>query len=136
MTQKRHQWTKVLFALIAAATTCAAAGKAIADDAVLEIEGTCPGQVRISWSGALPNRPMGIVCGNEIGSAVIPGGRCLGTVIGIRGSLQAVVFLNTRTNGAGSATGRASKNACGRYLQLVVSTLDHPCQISNPARLP
>lgn len=136
MTQKRHKWTTVLFATIVTATTCPGADHAIADDAMLEIEGTCPGQVRISWSGAVPNRAMGVLFGFEMGEVTIPAILpCSGTVIGVAGFVRPVARLQTGPNGEGMAIGRAAGDFCGGYIQLAISG-QHPCQLSNVVQVP
>jgi len=112
-------------------------GPLVAADAVLEIEGTCPGQVRISWSEALPDRRGGLVFGELKGTFVIPSGfPCSGMALGVARRVRWLRTVQSDSNGSGIATGHANPSACGGFLQLVFSTPQWPCQLSNVVQIP
>ncbi|MCC6908031.1 MAG: hypothetical protein IT430_08840 [Phycisphaerales bacterium] len=98
----------------------------------LRISGACPGTLTVSWSNATPSRQQGIVFGNNLGSTIIPGGPCAGTMLGIAGNVRLVNTVGTG-NGSGSVNGQAGTSACGHYLQLVESG---SCNTSNVAQIP
>lgn len=96
------------------------------------VSGTCPGTVRVAWSGATPNRQQGIVFGNNQGSTTIPNGACQGTQLGIQGQVRLVNIIGTGS-GSGSVNGSAGTSACGHFLQLVESG---SCNTSTVAQIP
>jgi len=101
----------------------------------LALGGHCPGIINIGWSGATPNRQMGIVYARNLGSFRVPGGPCAGTPLGLGTSqLQLVNTIGTG-GGSGNVNGNAGTAACGGYLQLVVID-GNPCTTSNVALLP
>ncbi len=97
---------------------------------------TCPGIAAVRWSNAPPNRQMGLVFGNRIGTTPISTGPCGGTTLGIAGSVQLVRTFSSGPSGLGEISGPVSAGACGRYLQLVIVDGDPqrviPCSTSNP----
>jgi len=99
----------------------------------LSTSGSCPGEVTVSWSDAPENVVMGLVFALSTGNAVIPGGPCAGTVLGLgRQQLQLVRTVNSG-NGSGSVVGSVSNNTvCNGYLQIVESD---SCGTSNVARV-
>jgi len=100
----------------------------------LSLRGTCPGTITLAWSGATPNKTMGIAFANTTGSFVIPGGPCGGTQLGL--SSSGLQLVNTISTGSGSGTvnGNAGTAACSHYLQLVVVDAS-PCTTSNVAQI-
>lgn len=98
----------------------------------LDVTGTCPGTVTVSWSNADPNVTQGIVYGSRLGSTTIPTGVCQGTILGIAGNVQLVRTVNTGS-GSGSVNGQANQGACGGYLQLIQGS---DCSTSNPDQIP
>lgn len=103
----------------------------------LALSGSCPGTVRVEWSGATPRAQQGLVFGARQGSTTIPGGNpCPGTVLGVAGQVRLVDppgFFGTGQNGSGSIQGNAGAGACGSFLQLVEGGT---CQTSNVAQIP
>ncbi len=101
----------------------------------LIINGECPGNIFVSWSGAAPNTDMGVLFAYNEGSYTIPGGPCSGTELGLgRGGLRLVTVLDSG-NGSGRAEGRVVACACGGFLQLIVVD-GNPCSTSNVAQVP
>ncbi len=101
----------------------------------LALGGHCPGTINIGWSGATPNRQMGIVYARNTGSFQVPGGPCAGTLLGLgTNQLQLVNTIGT-AGGSGNVNGNAGGGACGGYLQLVVVDAN-PCTTSNVVALP
>lgn len=100
----------------------------------LIVEATCPqgGAARVTWTGAPPNRTQGVVVGLRQGTTNIPSGPCVGTALGVAGSVRLVHTLNTGT-GSGTLNARAGAGACGRWVQLVA--VADPCATSNVARI-
>ncbi len=97
------------------------------------ITGTCPGTVRLSWSGARPNIQQGIVFARNTGNFVIPSGPCQGTQLGL-GTNQLQLYNTIGTgNGAGSVNAQAGPGACGGFVQLIQVP---GCQTSNVAQVP
>ncbi len=115
------------FALVATGITGWSGGMRLATS------GACPGQVTASWNDAPQNVVMGLVFALSTGSAVIPGGPCAGTVLGLgTQQLQLVRTVNSG-NGSGSVSGQVANNSvCLGYLQLVESA---NCGTSNVVRV-
>ncbi len=104
--------------------------------AFLRISGTCPGRVTVSWSGATPSRPMGIVFASSTGNFTIPGGLCGGTQLGLSSNgLQLVYTGNTGSNGSGQVSSNAGTPACRKYLQMVIAD-GSPCNTTNVVQIP
>lgn len=124
---------------VAAAVVFAFPALASAGDLTLEVSGDCPGQLTLRWSGAEPNRPMGIIFAERLGSYVLPGA-CQGTQLGINpafGRGRLLIVISTRPTGSGSVMGTASGLDCGGYLQSVVKSGNGlPCVTSNVAQVP
>lgn len=100
----------------------------------LTLSGSCPGPITVSWSGATPNKNMGIVFASNTGNFTIPGGPCGGTTLGL--GTRDLRLVNTISTGSGSGrvNGNAGTPACGGYLQLVVIE-GSPCTTSNVAQI-
>lgn len=98
------------------------------------VSGSCPGTVRVDWSGATPNKQQAIVFASNTGNFSVPSGPCQGTVLGL--GTQNIRLVNTIStgNGSGQVNGNASGAACGGFLQLV--TIGSPCETSNVAQIP
>lgn len=110
----------VAVAVLSIAAVALDAGRAAAcmGDYTLSITGTCPGRIRLEWSGALPDRQQAIVASREEGHEVIPSGQCAGTVLGL-GPRQLYLVRLYRT---GSGSGFVNANTgqyCGWFVQLV-----------------
>ncbi|MCL4196914.1 MAG: hypothetical protein KJZ69_05420 [Phycisphaerales bacterium] len=102
----------------------------------LSTSGDCPGRVTVSWNGATPSRPMGIVFANTTGNFVIPGGACGGTQLGLSNQgIQLVYSGNTGANGSGQVSSNAGTLACRKYLQMVIVD-GSPCTTTNVAQIP
>jgi len=102
----------------------------------LRVDGACPGQITVSWSGATPGRPMAIVHANTTGSFVIPGGPCGGTQLGLGSAGIRVAYQGaTGPNGSGDRSSRIGTGVCRHYLQMVVVS-GSPCETSNVAQIP
>ncbi len=103
----------------------------------LALSGSCPGTVRVQWSGATPQAQQAIVFGARPGSTTIPNGNpCAGTLLGLAGQVRMVDppgFFGTGQSGSGSLQGNASSGACGGVLQLVEGG---SCNTSNVAAIP
>lgn len=104
---------------------------------VLALSGSCPGTVRVQWSGATPRVQQAIVYGARTGSTTIPNGNpCAGTRLGVAGQVRLIDppgFFSTGQSGSGSLQGNASSGACGGVLQLVEGG---SCNVSNVAAIP
>jgi hypothetical protein len=99
-----------------------------------QLTGTCPGTVRLAWSGAPANKPMGIVFAQNTGSFTINSGPCAGTQLGL-GTQQLQLYNTINTgNGSGAVNAQAGPGACGGYVQLVA--VDSPCKTSNVVQVP
>lgn len=101
----------------------------------LTLGGRCPGTINVGWSGATPNKTMGIVFASNDGNLVIPGGPCGGTRLGLSGANIRLVNTVSTGNGSGSVNGQAGSGACGGKIQLVVVD-GNPCTTSNVVGLP
>jgi len=102
----------------------------------LSIDGVCPGTITLFWGGAPSSTTQVILIGNSLGSFTIPPGPCVGTVMGIMGSVSIVTppgFFSTGPSGTGSVSGTAGAAACGRYLQMIEGSV---CMITNPVQIP
>ncbi len=97
------------------------------------ITGTCPGTVRLAWSGARPNIQQGILFARNTGNYTIPSGPCQGTQLGL-GTNQLQLYNTIGTgNGSGSVNAQAGPGACRGYVQLIQVP---GCQTSNVAQVP
>ncbi len=97
------------------------------------ITGTCPGTVRLSWSGAQPNRNQGILFARNTGNYTIQSGPCQGTQLGL-GTNQLQLYNTIGTgSGAGSVNAQAGQGACRGFVQLIQVP---GCQTSNVAQVP
>lgn len=102
---------------------------------MLTLDGRCPGEINVAWSGATPNQSMGILYARNAGRFVVPGGPCAGTELGLGANqIQLVSTVNTG-EGSGSINGHAGAGACGGYIQLVLAN-GAPCATSNVVQLP
>lgn len=78
-------------------------------------QGSCPGSMSISVTGATANAPVAILYGQS-GSYTRPNGLCAGTTISISNPTLATV-LNTNGQGAASLSFNAPPALCGRTVQ-------------------
>lgn len=102
----------------------------------LSLGGTCPGQISVTWNGATPGRPMGVLFARNTGTFVVASGPCAGTRLGLGAAqLQLAARISTGPDGSGRANASVSGGACGGHLQLVVAD-GSPCATSNVAQLP
>ncbi len=101
-----------------------------------DITGTCPGQIRLTWSGAQPNKQQAIVFARNTGSYTIPSGPCQGTQLGL-GTNQLQLYTTIGTgNGSGGVNATVQTGACRGYVQLLVTNGGSPCAKSNVKQLP
>ncbi len=101
----------------------------------LDITGTCPGQIRLTWSGAQPNKQQAVVFARNTGSFTVPGGPCAGTRLGL-GTNQLQLYTTIGTgNGSGGVSATVQSGACRGYVQLV-TIFGSPCATSNVKQLP
>ncbi len=101
----------------------------------LNITGTCPGQIRLTWSGAQPNKQQAVVFARNTGSFVIPGGPCAGTQLGL-GTNQLQLYTTIGTgSGSGGVNATVNSGACRGYVQLV-TVAGSPCATSNVKQVP
>ncbi len=123
----------VLIGLVALA---GAASVASAQDPVLSVEGTCPGQLRVAWEGAEPNRAAALLFSRVRGAYTIAGGAvCGGTMLGLgTEGLRLHRRFDSGPEGAGEMDGTAVPASCGGYLQIVV--IGSPCSTSNVVQIP
>ncbi len=97
------------------------------------ITGTCPGTVRLEWSGAEPNRQQGILFARNTGNFTIQNGTCAGTQLGL-GTNQLQLYNTIGTgSGAGSVNAQAGPGACDGFVQLIQVP---GCITSNVAQVP
>lgn len=99
----------------------------------LTLTGTCPGLVRLSWSGAEPSRQQGIVFARNLGSFVIPSGPCKGTPLGLGSQGIQLYSIISTGSGSGSVSAQAGQGACRGYVQLITVP---SCATSNVAQVP
>lgn len=95
----------------------------------MQLSGSCPGSMQLSISGASPNGIIAILIGLQTGSAVIPGGRCEGTVLGL--GPQGIRLLGTfraDANGSLILSRNVGTAVCGRFVQGVDGAT---CQTTN-----
>lgn len=135
-TESSRAWTSTRFA--PGADSTAARTRFVLGPVVgiqIALQGSCPGTMRLSWSGAPAGRPAGIAIAGGTGNFVIPGGPCAGTQTGLNNTLSLLTppgVFNTGPNGSGSFSGNAGPNACRRFLQMfVVGQGAPPCGASN-----
>ncbi|GEM_PF-2148697 len=101
----------------------------------VNVTGTCPGQVRLTWSGAQPNKQQAVVFARNTGAFVVPGGPCAGTQLGL-GTNQLQVYATIGTgSGTGGVNATVNSGACRGYVQLV-TIAGSPCATSNVKQLP
>ncbi|MCC6909645.1 MAG: hypothetical protein IT430_17040 [Phycisphaerales bacterium] len=122
---------------LAAAAMAGAANRASAQDPVLSIEGVCPGEVSVSWEGAMSSKSAALVFSHETGAYRISiGAICGGTTLGLGvDGLRLLRRFNTGPEGAGAMHGTANPYSCGGYLQIVVVSMP-PCETSNVVQIP
>lgn len=101
----------------------------------LQLIGSCPGGMTISWSNATPRSQMGIAFARATGAYRVPGGPCAGTELGLGSSQLQLVNVINSGGGSGSVNGNAGPGACGGYVQLVVVD-GSPCTTSNVVQIP
>ena len=101
----------------------------------LRLEGDdCPGVVTLEWSGATPNRTLGLLYARNTGAVVIPNGPCAGTQLGLGAqNLRLVRTFPSGPNGEGAQDGRIGIEVCGGFIQLIESG---SCLTSNVRPLP
>ena len=102
-------------------------------DLTISLEGECPGEMTVSWDGAVPDRWAVLLTSRIRGPWIVPGTTCGGTVLGIVAPTLRVVF-RTDEDGSGSMQGFVPNGLCGQYLQMVVLE-GHPCQTSNVVQI-
>lgn len=108
-------------------------GPCSANNYTVTVTGTCPGSVRLSWSGAEPSRQQGIIFARNLGSFVIPSGPCMGTRLGLGSSAIQLYNIISTGNGSGAVSAQAGLGACRGYVQLITVP---SCATSNVAQIP
>ncbi len=115
---------------------CVRASRGSGGGYTLNITGTCPGQIRLTWSGAQPNKQQAVVFARNTGSYVIPNGPCQGTQLGL-GTNQLQLYTTIGTgNGSGGVNATVQSGACRGYVQLLVTNGGSPCAKSNVKQVP
>lgn len=124
-----------LFAAALVSVACLGAARGARAQVVISIEGGCPGQVRVSWEGATPDRWMALLYADMTGGYVLPHW-CDGTRTGLstRG-LRLVAVLRSGAQGRGARAGQARTEFCGGSLQMIVKD-GYPCTTSNVVQIP
>jgi len=84
---------------------------------VLNIAGTCPGPVSLTYANCTPNRPVAILYG-PAGVYVKPGTPCAGLILAMSPPTLGII-LTAGANGAGGLNFNAPLAACGRTVQAV-----------------
>lgn len=105
-------------------------------DLVLSVDGACPGEITIQWTGATADKQAGLWFSRNLGEYRLNGPPCAGTTLGLgtHGLRLARVF-RSGGQGEGQMTGRVPILACSGYLQMIVSD-GYPCSTSNVAQIP
>lgn len=96
------------------------------------LSGTCPGRVRLEWSGAEPDRRQGILFAFETGNYTIPTGLCHGTELGLGTNNLRLYHVLGTGSGSGAINGNTGYQ-CGGYVQLITVP---SCATSNVAQVP
>lgn len=94
------------------------------------IAGNCGSNMTLRASGATPGGPIGVIYSFGLGSYVIPGGPCAGTVLGLDGvGITLAAVLTADAGGFSSYTAFVPPGACGNvYVQGIDVTT---CATSN-----
>ncbi len=103
------------------------AGPALAGGPIgptLNITGSCPGPISVDVTGLTPNGTAIVVRADDVGSATVPVGPCLGTQMDVDASSASLLAtLTADANGAISLAPTASSAFCGLTVQVLdVST--------------
>ncbi|MFG0329973.1 MAG: hypothetical protein ACF8PN_08755 [Phycisphaerales bacterium] len=84
----------------------------------LSINGSCPGQVTASVTGATPGGNVALLYAHAAGSVAIPNGNpCAGTVTGLNATAILVQIQSADASGVATFTGAAPPAACGGVVQ-------------------
>lgn len=104
-------------------------------DVFLEVGGSCPGTVTLSWRNATPDQSLGLLYAAGTGAAEIPPSNpCAGTALGLSANrLQLVNTVPSGPEGEGQRAAPIGVAACGGYVQIVEAGA---CTTSNVVRLP
>lgn len=122
-------------AAVFAAVACLSAARGSGAQLVISIDGECPGQVRLGWEGATPDRRMALLYADTTGGYVLPHW-CDGTQTGLSTrNLRLVAVLRSGAQGRGTRAGQAASQLCGGYLQMIVKD-GYPCTTSNVVQIP
>jgi hypothetical protein len=97
----------------------------------VDLAGTCPGQIDVTVSNAVPDRKVAIYIGGAGGTTQIPAGSCAGTELDLSPARKWQQFT-TNPNGEVTFSFLPSAGWCNRALQAV----DFSCTPSNAAALP
>lgn len=127
---------RALCVLIGVAVIASSTDAGWARDPVLSVDGACPGQLRVAWEGAEPNRAAALLFSRVRGAYTIAGGAvCGGTMLGLgTEGLRLHRRFDSGPEGAGEMDGTAVPASCGGYLQIVV--IGSPCSTSNVVQIP
>lgn len=126
---------RTIIAATLIAVACLGAASTAQAQAVLTLEGDCPGRMALRWDGATPDRWMALLYADTTGNYTIPNVWCAGTQTGLgTRNLRLVSLLRSGPQGSGTHSGRASAQFCGGYLQMIV--YGFPCSTSNVVQIP
>lgn len=93
----------------------------------LTLTGTCPGSIDIDIVGITPGGQVGVIFDASLGSGVIGGGPCAGTVTDLDTPSLDLIMVDTDGDGEIHVSPSVSAH-CGEYMQIVDRTT---CDTSN-----
>ena len=113
------------------AVTLMASEPALAQDARLDVSGSCPGDVVLDASGLTPGGVAFLVAADELGAAPVPAGPCAGTSMGLD---TVAAFKRVTADGAGMVRlePMLSEASCERQAIVLDSST---CRVSDPVSL-
>jgi hypothetical protein len=94
----------------------------------LSIGGTCPGPVQVSMTDLTPNGNVAVVRAAAAGSAIVPGGPCVGTPLDLAAPLSLIGIFPADAAGNFSVSPTLGAAACGKQVQIIDLTT---CDTSN-----
>lgn len=96
------------------------------------VEGSCPGEITVTVTGATPNAPVAVIYSPDLGSFTVPAGPCMGTELDVRHPTVATIE-SADAQGVVEITRRVPARGCGFYLQSVDGAT---CTTSNTVQIP
>ncbi len=86
----------------------------------LTVTGSCPGELNVRASGATPGGQVAFLRASGVGSQVVPPGKpCVGTQLGLDGTVKLVGTVAADGNGVAVVGGIVPPNLCGMFIQAV-----------------